>query len=151
MVMPPLSQASRLARNTRRAAIGGSLGYVLVVLITAVWAYGPADLAAGLVSVQIGPWLWWALLGGAVVGAVLAVTVARYGLVSPLLSVTLVYGVAMYRMWQALQSPNPLLPGTPLDLYLVGWPLLLVVAIGSGLVERRVRTTAPPAENSNTG
>lgn len=143
--MAPLPDASTSARW---AAIGGSFGYVFVVLITAVWAYGPADVSAGLVSSQIGPWLWWALLGGAVVGAVLAVTFARYGLVSPLLSVTLVYGVAMYRMWQALRSPNPLLPGTPLDLYLVGWPLLLALALGCGLIERRVRGVEPSSENS---
>lgn len=146
--MPPLLTTSTTSRNTYWAAIGGGVGYVLVLLTSAVWAYGRADVSAALVSSQIGPWLWWALLGGAVVGAVLAAAFVRYGLVSPLLSVTLVYGVAMYQMWHALQSPYPLLPGTPLDLYLVGWPLLLALALGSGLVEHRVRATNLSSEKS---
>ena len=33
----------------------------------------------------------------------------------------------------------PLLPGTPLDVYLVGWPLLLLLVVGVGVVERRFR------------
>lgn len=146
--MSPLPNTPTLVRKRQWTAIGGSLGYVLVLLITAAWAYGPADLAAGLTSIQIGPWLWWALLGGAVVGAVLAVTFVYYRLVFPLFSVALVYVVATYQMWQALQSPYPLLPGTPLDLYLVGWPLLLALALVSGLIERRIRGAKPSSENS---
>jgi hypothetical protein len=100
------------------------------------------------VSIQVGPRLWWAILGGAVLEAVLAVTVVRYRLVSPLLSVAVVYGVTMYQMWQALQSPYPLLPGTPLDFYLLSWPLLLGLALATGLVERRIRATEPTDGNS---
>lgn len=146
--MPSLPNTSTLGENRQWTAIGGSLGYVLILLITAASAYGVADLLAALVSIQIGPWLWWAFLGGAVVGAVLAVTFVNYRLVYPLISVTLVYTVAMYQMWQALQSPYPLLPGTPLDLYLVGWPLLLALALATGIIERRIRGGRPSSENS---
>lgn len=146
--MPSLPNTSTMVGNRQWTAIGGSLGYVLILLITAASAYGVADLLAALVSIQIGPWLWWAFLGGAVVGAVLAVTFVNYRLVSPLISVTLVYTVAMYQMWQALQSPYPLLPGTPLDLYLVGWPLLLALALATGIIERRIRGARPSSENS---
>lgn len=113
-----------------------------------MWAYGLANVLGALVSVQIGPFLWWALLGGAVVGVVLGVSVARYGLISPLFSVLIVYGVAMYQMWQAVHSPYSLLPGTPLDLYLIGWPLLLGIVLVSGLVERRLRNSIAASQNS---
>lgn len=130
-----------LTRRTLRAAIAGGLGYILVLVASAHWAYSNAltELWAALLSVQVGPFLWWGFLGGALVGAVLAVTIVQYGFLSPLLSVVLVYGVAMYQMWQALQAPYPLLPGTPLDIFFIGWPLLLGLALGSGLIERRVR------------
>jgi len=113
-----------------------------------MWSYGVANVLDALASSQIGPFLWWALLGGVVVGIGLAVTVVRYGLVSPLLSVGIVYGVAMYLMWQTLRSSNPLQPGTPLDIYLISWPLLLVIALSGGLVERRLRNRYPSPENT---
>lgn len=102
-------------------------------------AYTPFFWVA-LFTVQTGPWVWWALLGGVVVGAVLGVTLVRYGLLSPVLVVAVAYAVTVYRTWEALRSPSPLLPGTPLDLYALGWPVLLGVALGCGLVERRVRS-----------
>ena len=145
---PTLPNPSTFSRKTQLAALVGSFGYVLALLLPAGLAYGLSDLFSGLVSIQIGPWLWWAILGGAVLGAVLSVTVVRYRFVSPLLSVAVVYGVTMYQMWQALQSPYPLLPGTPLDFYLLGWPLLLLLALAIGFVERRVRATKPAAGNS---
>jgi hypothetical protein len=104
-----------------------------------MWSYGVANVLDALASSQIGPFLWWALLGGVVVGIGIAVTVVRYGLISPLLSVVVVYGVATYLMWQTLRSPTPLQPGTPLDIYLISWPFLLIFAFSSGLVERRLR------------
>ena len=145
---PALPKPSPFSQKTQLAALVGSVGYVLVLLLPAGVAYGLSDVAWALVSIQVGPWLWWAILRGAVLGAVLAVTVVRYGLVSPLLSVAVVYVATMYRMWQALQSPNPLLPGTPLDLYLLSWPLLLGLALTIGLAERRVRAAKPTAGDS---
>ncbi|WP_168654580.1 hypothetical protein [Halorubrum sp. PV6] len=143
-----LPNSSTFSRKTQLAALVGSLGYVLVLLSTAGLAYGLTNLLAGLVSIQIGPWLWWSILGGAVVGALLAIAFAQYGSVTPLLSVVVIYGMAMYQMWQVLQAPEPLLPGTPLDLYLIGWPLLFLLALGSGLIERRVRTANASAKGS---
>ena len=145
---PALPNPSTFSRKTQLTALVGSLGYVLVLLATAGLAYGLADLMAMLVSIQIGPWLWWAILGGIVVGAVLAIAFARYRLVTPLVIVVVVYAVMTYQMWQVLTAPEPALPGTPLDLYLVGWPLLLLLALGSGLIERRVRTTNDSVKGS---
>jgi hypothetical protein len=145
---PALPNPSIFSRKTQLTALAGSLGYVLVLLATASLAYGPVDLMAMLVSIQIGPWLWWAILGGIVVGAVLAIAFARYRLVTPLVIVVVVYGVMTYQMWQVLTAPEPALPGTPLDLYLVGWPLLLLFALGSGLIERRVRATNDSVKGS---
>ncbi|QKY20050.1 hypothetical protein B4589_006535 [Halolamina sp. CBA1230] len=134
-----LPRPSTVSRETRQWALAGGLGYALLLLATLMWAYTPSSVVGALASVQIGPFLWWALVGGAVVGVVVAVAVRQYGLVSPLLSVVIVYGATVYLMWQALRSPNPLLPGTPLDVYLVGWPLLLVLVVGVGVVERQLR------------
>jgi hypothetical protein len=140
---PP--RPSDLSSETRTAALGGALGYLLVLLASWQWAYGSvAELGGLLLSVQVGPWLWWAALGGASVGAVLAVSFVRYDLLSPLAVVAAVYGVATYLMWEALQGPAPLLPGTPYDLYLIGWPLLLGVAVAVGYVEHRVRPGRSP-------
>ena len=143
---------SGFTRKTTLAALAGAFGYTLVLLATAYWAYSTAlfELLGALLSIQVGPWLWWGFLGGAVVGAVLTISIVRYGLVSPLVSMGLVYGVAMYQMWQVLQDPYPYLPGTPLDLYFIGWPVLLVVALGSGLIERHLRAGNIARENKKT-
>lgn len=134
-----LPRPSTVSPETRRWAVVGGLGYALLLLATLLWAYSPSGVTGALTSAQIGPFLWWALLGGAVVGVAVAVAVRQYGLVSPLLGVLVVYGVTVFLMWRTLRSPNPLMPGTPLDVYLVGWPLLLVLVVGSGVVERRLR------------
>jgi hypothetical protein len=144
---PVQPNPSTYSRKTQLAGLVGSLGYVLALLITAGLVYGLADLMAMLVSVQVGPFLWWAILGGSVVGAMIAIALTRYGLVTPLVSVVVVFAVTMYQMWQVLQAPEPALPGTPLDLYLIGWPLLLLTALGSGLIERRVRASNASAND----
>ena len=132
---------SELSPKTRIAAIAGALGYLLVLLGSWYWAYGSLmELRALLLTAQVGPWLWWAFLGGALVGAVLAVSLVQYNLLSPLIVVAAVYGVATYLMWIVLQAPEPPLPGTPYDLYLVGWPLLLGAAVAIGYLEHRVRS-----------
>lgn len=134
-------------RTTGRTAIAGGMGYVLVLLATLMWAYGMANVLDALVSTQIGPFLWWALLGGEVIGAVIGVSVIQHRLISPLLSIIIFYGVTICQMWQSLHSPNPLQPGTPLDIYLIGWPLLLTFILGSGLVELRLRGRTPSSGN----
>jgi len=49
-----------------RAALVGGVTYVAVLTATWHWAYGLSSGTAGmLLSVHVGPWLWWALLGGA--------------------------------------------------------------------------------------
>jgi hypothetical protein len=128
-----------VSRESRWGGVVGGLGYVLVLLLSLTWAYGLVNVLDALVSIQIGPWLWWAFLGGAILGGLLGMSYTTYNLVSPLLTVVVVYGVAMYQMWLALRSPYPLLPGTPLDIYLISWPLLLLLAVGSGFVEHRLR------------
>lgn len=143
LASPP--RPSDLSSETRTAALGGALGYLLILLGTWQWASGSVtELGGLLLSVQVGPWLWWAGLGGASVGAVLAASFVRYDLLSPIAVVTAVYGVATYLMWNALQGPAPLLPGTPYDLYLIGWPLLLGVAVAVGYVEHRVLSGRSP-------
>jgi hypothetical protein len=42
-------------------------------------------------------------------------------------------------MWQAMQAPVAMLPGTPYDFYLVGWPVVLALAALVGFAERTVR------------
>lgn len=145
---PALPKPTTFSRKTQLTGLVGSLGYVLALLITAGLAYGLGDFMAMLVSIQVGPFLWWAILGGIVVGAMLAIAFARYRVVTPLVIVVVVYVVMTYQMWQVLTAPEPPLPGTPLDLYLVGWPLLLLLALGSGLIERRVRATNDSAKGS---
>lgn len=145
MVPAIFPRISSLSRRTKRVAIVGSLGYVVVLLASFYWGYyvsGVSEFVAVLGSVQVGPWLWWALLGGAVVGAVLTVAFVRYRLVSPVLVVALVYAFTMYRMWLILQPPNTLFPPTPLGVYLIGWPLLLGMALVVGRVESTVRKTS---------
>ncbi|PHQ38093.1 hypothetical protein DJ69_13400 [Halorubrum persicum] len=78
----------------------------------------------------------------------LAIAFVQYKLVTPLASVVVLYGMAMSQMWRVLQAPEPLLPGTPVYLYLIDWPLLFLIALGSGLIERRVRTANTSAKGS---
>jgi len=149
LIRPP--RLSDLSSKTRTAALGGALGYLLVLLGSWYWVHGSvANLGPLLLSVQVGPWLWWAILGGALVGAVLAVSFVRYDLWSPLIVVAAVYGVMTYLMWTVLQAPAPMLPGTPYDLYLIGWPPLLGVAVVVGYLEHRVRSSHSPSETSQT-
>lgn len=134
-----------ISRRTKAAAVWGGLLYVLVLLTAWAWIHsGLSNLVDALLSVQVGPWLVYAFGGGALVGAVLAVSVVRYRLVTPVLTVAAIFGVAMYRMWQAMQAPYVLLPGTPYDLYLVGWPVVLGTAITVGFVEHAVRAGDNP-------
>lgn len=127
--------------GTLPAAIAGAVVNPGVLLATWTAAIGtPAETWRLLFDAQVGPWLWWSIAGGAVVGAVVAVALVRDGLVAPLLGVALTYGFAVYETWELLRAPEPVLPGTPLDLYLVGWPLVLVLAVVLGAGERRVRT-----------
>lgn len=136
----PDSVPPAVSRRTKRAAVVGSLGYVLVLLVSWYWVHGEFDgLFGALFTVQVGPWLAYAFGGGALVGAVLAVGVVRYRLVAPIVVVVVLYGVAMYEMWQAMEGPSMLLPGTPYDLFLVGWPVVLGLAVAGGFVERLVR------------
>lgn len=145
----PMSTAGGRLRATvgdpRWAALAGSLGYLALLAATWHWAYGLSGLGRMLVSAQVGPWLWWAALGGATVGGV-AAAFAADRLVSPATVVALTYGLVVYRMWQLLRRPEVLLPGTPLDLYLVGWPVVLGLAVAAGRLERRVRERRPASD-----
>lgn len=135
-----LGVRSAASPGTLRAAIAGGAVHLGVLLVTWTWAYGPPTQAWRLLfSAQVGPWLWWAIAGSALVGAVVAVALVGYGLVSPLAGTALIYGSMLYEMWRALQAPAPLLPGTPFDLYLVGWPVVLGLAVALALAERRIR------------
>jgi cation transport ATPase len=137
-----------LRGNERLAATGGVL-YVSLLLTTWFLVYGGFDgLAAALFTVQVGPWLVYAFGGAFVVGAVVAVSAVRYRLATPSLVVFTAFAVAVYRMWVLLRQSVTLLPGTPFDIYLVGWPVVLGLAVGSGLVERRVRGPAAEAAPS---
>lgn len=131
--------------RTARAALLGGVCYVLVLLATpTVMGFGGkgglASLLGALFDPQVGPVLWWGVLGGGIVGTVVAVAAVRSRLVAPALCVVVAYAVSVYQMWRALQTPAPLLPGTPYDLYVVGWPVVLLLAVGVGAIERRVRS-----------
>ena len=121
------------------AALVGSVINVAVLTATWHWAYGLSGSMQALLSVQAGPWLWWAFVGGALVGAYVAMTLAA-GQVGPTAVVALAYLVVSYRMWLLLREPYVLMPGTPLDLYLVGWPLLLGLAALAGRLEGHFRS-----------
>lgn len=145
-------RSPELSPQSKRAALVGGIFYVLILLVTPhVMGFGGGftveSFFGALFSVQVGPWLWWAFIGGGIVGAVLAVTFVRYGLVTPILSVIVMYAFSMYQMWQLLQAPYPLLPGTPYDFYLIGWPILLLIALGVGAIEWRVQTAISPPTN----
>ena len=123
-----------------RAALVGGVTYVAVLTATWHWAYGlSAETARMLLSVQVGPWLWWAIVGGAAVGAYVGATLTT-GRVGPTALVACAYLLVSYRMWLVLREPHVLLPGTPLDLYLVGWPVLLGLAALADRLEGRVRS-----------
>ena len=131
--------------RTARAALVGGVCYVGVLLATPpLMGFGGegglASLLGALFDPQVGPVLWWVILGGGIVGAVVAVTVVRYRLVAPALSAVVAYTYSVYQMWLALQSTALLLPGTPYDIYVVGWPVVLLLAVGVGAIEWRVRT-----------
>lgn len=132
-----------LTTQEKRAALGGGIAYVLVLFFTPVFLGLPRFVDPGSVgaffSVQVGPWLWWGYLGGALAGAVLAVSDVRYRLVSPTLAVVVVYAVATYETVQLVDGPYVPLPGTPYDLFLIGWPVVLLGAGVAGVVERRIR------------
>lgn len=137
--IPDVIPTAELQR-TSRAATAGALGYVLALVAAWGWLHGDlTELADALFTVQVGPWLVYALIGGALVGAAVAVGAARYGLVAPALVVALLFAVATYRTWQALQGPPVALPGTPYDLLLVGWPAVLALIAAVGAIERLVR------------
>lgn len=125
-----------VSRRTKRAGAVGGLVYALVLLASWYWVHGGlADLVGAAFTLQVGPWLAYAFGGGALVGAVLAVGVVRHRLVAPVVVAAGLYGVAMYRMQQAMQEPSVLLPGTPYDVFLVGWPVVLGLAAAGGVVE----------------
>ena len=139
-----MASTARLLRDTLavswRAALVGGVTYVALLTATCHWAYGlSAGTAQMLLSVQVGPWLWWAIVGGAAVGANVGATLAA-GRVGPTAVVAFAYLVVSYRMWLLVQEPHVLLPGTPLDLYLVGWPLLFGLAALAGRLEGRFRS-----------
>lgn len=142
---------TELSPKTRIAALAGALGYLLLIVGSWYWAYGSlVELGGLLLTAQVGPWLWWVFIGGAMVGGVLAVSLVRYNLLSPLIVVAVVYGVASYHMGKVLQAPEPPLSGTPYDLYFVSWPLILGTAIAIGYLEHRVRSGRSPNEIPQT-
>lgn len=128
----------------KRAALVGGVVYALMLLAAPlVLDFGNEasvdSFIGALASRHVKPWLWWTLLGGALVGAVLAITYCQYDLVAPTLSVARVHLVLMLQIWQLLRAPHPLLPGTPYDSYYIGWPVLLGLALIAGVIEQRVR------------
>jgi hypothetical protein len=145
------SMAPDEPRRARSAALGGALAYVAVVLVVWLLAYDGVGLLAGLFTVQVGPWLVYAFGGAALVGGALAVSFFEYDLVTPIVAVACLFAVAVYQLWQALQSPAVLLVGDPFQFYLLAWPAVLVVAALVGVGERYVRATVGgESEGRNT-
>lgn len=101
----------------------------------------------------------YALLGGITIGGVVAFLYERYRAALPSIVVTLVYLVAIgwtgwqIQSWDGPSGPQepipPVLPWvTAFEYLVVGWPLLLVMALGSGLIEHRLRIKGPSEKNS---
>jgi len=122
------------SRRTRTVAVCGGL------------AYGSPNLLAGLFTAQVGPWLVYAAVGAALVGATLAVSLDAYRLVGPTAVVAVLFGFALYRLWRLLESPVVAMVGDPFQLYLGGWPAVLALAAGAGALERYARSAVADEE-----
>lgn len=83
-------------------------------------------------------------------GDLLAVTFVHYRRMFPLLGVTLVCRVVNVSDVAGPTAPYPLLLGASPDIYLVGWPVLLALALVSGLIERRTWGAKPSSESIET-
>ena len=138
------------SRRIRFVAVSGALTYVTVVLVTWLLAYGSLTLLAGLFTVQVGPWLVYAFGGAGLVGAALAVSLDRYGLVGPTAVVAGLFAFALFRLWQARQNPAVLLVGDPFQLYLVAWPAVFAVAGVVGALERYVRNAVDERDTTES-
>lgn len=91
-------------------------------------AYQVAD------PVPIVPFAVYAFLGCAAVGTTVAILYERYRTVSPAALATVVYVAAVaHTVWTA---PHPRGVATGLDHVLLAWPLVLLVALTAGGLER---------------
>ena len=93
-------------------------------------------------------------LGGITIGSLVAIMYVRYQTRVPAIVATLVYLVAVswtwwqVHLWEGPGGPQELIPPllpwvTVLEYVLLGWPLLLVLALGSGIIEHRLRRAKP--------
>lgn len=73
--------------------------------------------------------------GAVLVGLVPAVALLDARLVTPALAVITLFVWGGYGTWAVLQAPGVATGPTPLDLYLVGWFVVLAVALFAGAVE----------------
>lgn len=100
-------------------------------------------------------------LGGITTGGLVALSYVRYQTKLPAIVTTVGYLLAVswtawqVHIWAPPSEPReaipPLLPWvTVLEYVLLGWPLLLGLALGSGLVEHRFRRPEPEVTTANS-
>lgn len=137
--------------RTRRLAGLGALAGVLVAVIGlfagGIMALdGLGDLLADPLVVAL---FLYAVVGAAVVGATVSLLYARYRLYGPALVVAGVLAYAGFRTWLLFRSSAVPLPGTPIELAFLAWPLVLLAALLVGSVERVFRSRRKAGETAD--
>ncbi|QLD85776.1 hypothetical protein HWV23_08590 [Natronomonas halophila] len=128
-------------RTKRVAAIGALSGVVITVVGLFAGGIMALDGLGELLSDPlVGPLFLYTVIGGAAVGGTVATLYARYRLLAPMLLALGVLASAAFRTWLLLRSPVVPLPGTPIELAFLAWPLVLLAALLAGSVERVFRS-----------
>lgn len=123
-------------RTTRAAALGALVGVAIAVIgLFAGGIMALENLGELLSDPLVGPLFLYAVLGGGVVGVTVATLYARYRLLAPALLAIGVLAYGALRTWLLFRSPVVPLPGTPIELAFLAWPLVLLVVLAVGSVE----------------
>lgn len=134
-------------RTKRVAAIGALSGAVITVVGLFAGGIMALDgLGEFLSDPLVGPLFLYAVIGGAAVGGTAATLYARYRLLAPMLLAFGVLAYAAFRTWRLFRSPVVPLPGTPIELAFLAWPLVLLAALLVGSVERVFRSWRKSSE-----
>lgn len=127
-------------RTKRLAGLGALAGGIVAVVglfaggIMALDELG--DLLADPLVVAL---FLYAVVGAAVVGATVSLLYARYRLYAPALVAVGVVAYAGVRTGLLFRSPAVAMPGTPVEIAFLAWPLVFLAALLVGSVERVVR------------
>ncbi|MFC5366898.1 hypothetical protein [Salinirubrum litoreum] len=128
--------SQRRSRAGLLAGVVGGLGHALVVLL--LWNLFGFESLVGAFSAE--PfYVTYVLLGAVGVGVALGVGSARRELVSPVLVVGVLLVGAGVTTWFGLRGGATPVGPTPLGWYALLWPVALLLAGVSGVVENRRR------------